>query len=231
MKKITLSSELAYLLHIIILSFAVAMLSCVNFGLSMIVSPAFIVSEWLPFLTFGQAEYIVQGILFVLMCFLLRRFRLTYLFAFLTGIIYGGVLDFWRAVIPHFNPDITVPGSLPLTLRCVYFVLGIILTTFSIALAFRSYVCPQVYDFFVKAVSNGLNIDRNRFKLVFDFSFLLLACVLTLAVFGKFVGVGVGTIVMSFINGPAIGFFDKLLGKFFEFKSSFPKIEKYFDLQ
>ena len=231
MKKISLSSELAYLLHIIILSFAVAMLSGANFGLSMIVSPAYIVSEWLPFLTFGQAEYIVQGILFVLMCFLLRRFKFTYLFAFLSGIIYGAVLDFWRIVIPHFNPAVTAPGSLPMALRCIYLVHGIVLTTFSIALAFRSYLYPQVYDFFVKAVSVGLGINRNRFKLIFDFSFLLLACILTLVIFGRFVGVGIGTIVMTFINGPAIGFFDKLLGKLFEFKSSFPKIEKYFDLQ
>ena len=49
MKKIKIYSEIIYLLSIIIISFSVAMLSAVDFGISMIVAPAYILSEKLGF--------------------------------------------------------------------------------------------------------------------------------------------------------------------------------------
>ncbi len=66
--KITVYSECTYLLSILALSFAVAMISATDLGLSMIVAPAYIISQKLTFLTFGQCEYILQGVLFVAFC-------------------------------------------------------------------------------------------------------------------------------------------------------------------
>ena len=43
-KKIPLKSEVAYVLAILMLSFAVAVLTVADFGLSMIVSPAYLLS-------------------------------------------------------------------------------------------------------------------------------------------------------------------------------------------
>ena len=74
MKKITLYSELAYVFAILILSFSVAMVSAADLGLSIIVAPAYILSQKLGFLTFGQSEYVVQAILFIVFCILLKRF-------------------------------------------------------------------------------------------------------------------------------------------------------------
>ena len=45
MKKIKLYAELDYLLAILILSLSVAMISCTDFGLSMIVAPAYLLSQ------------------------------------------------------------------------------------------------------------------------------------------------------------------------------------------
>lgn len=59
-KKIRLSDEVVYILGALLLSLATAMLSAADFGLSVIVSPAYLVSLRVPFLTFGQAEYVVQ---------------------------------------------------------------------------------------------------------------------------------------------------------------------------
>lgn len=50
----------------IVLSFATAMLAAADLGMSMVVAPAYIVSLKVKALTFGQAEYIVQGMLFIL---------------------------------------------------------------------------------------------------------------------------------------------------------------------
>lgn len=78
MKKIEICDELIYILGAIVLSLATAMLSAADFGLSVIVSPAYLISLRIPFLTFGQAEYIVQGILFILYCIIMRQVKILY---------------------------------------------------------------------------------------------------------------------------------------------------------
>ena len=230
MKQIKIPAELLYVLSILLLALSVAMITCTDFGVSMIVAPAYILSQKIG-LTFGQCEYIVQGVLFVVFCIAMRRVKLVYFSSFLTGLFYGAVLDLWRVLIPHFNPAVTVPGTLPLPLKIVYFVCGMTLTSLSIAMIYRVYLYPQVYDFFVKGISQRYRRNRTRFKQIFDFSSLLVSCAMTLLLFRKFVGVGFGTLIMTVCNGFLIGFFDKWLEKHVEVTPLFAKLAGYFDLE
>ena len=75
-KKITISCELTYIISLVLLALSVAMIALSDFGLSMIVAPAFMVSEKLGFLTFGQSEYIVQALLFIILCVVMKRVNL-----------------------------------------------------------------------------------------------------------------------------------------------------------
>lgn len=229
-KKIVIHSETAYFAACILLSLAVAMISTTPFGLSMVVAPAYVISEYFG-ITFGQGEYIVQAVLFIVLCIVLKKFKAVYFQSFITGLIYGTILDFWRIVIPHFNPDITEVGSLPLYLQIIYFVSGVILTSFSVALFFKVYLYPQVYDFFVKAVSSHNNIKLTVFKTCFDCSCLVVAVVLSLLFFNKFVGVGFGTVLMAIFNGYIIGLFGKFFDKYFEFKPLFTAFSAKFIIE
>lgn len=230
MKKIRISKELTYISALLLISFSVAMISTTGFGVSMIVGAAYIVSLKFDFLTFGQAEYIVQGLWFVAFCIAMRKFKFQYFFAFVTSLIYGLVLDMWRMIIPHFNPDITAIGSLPLYLRIIYFVFGMVLTSLAVAMFFKTYLYPQVYDFFVKFVSQRYNIKQSTFKICYDMFSLLLCVILTLSLFKGFQGVGIGTLIMACLNGFIIGFFSKFLDNHCEFYSWFPKAEKFFEI-
>lgn len=230
MKKIRISSELAYPIAIIVLSLAVSMLSAADFGISMIVAPAYLLSLKTGVLTFGQAEYVIQAGLFVVLCLILRKFKLVYLFSFATCLIYGFVLDLWRK-IPVFDPSVVAPGNMDLWIRIVMFVLGVALTAFAIALFFKTYFYPQVYDFFVKAVSSRYGIKLPLIKTIVDFSCLTASVIMTFAFFGKIVGIGWGTLFMTIINGTAIGLFSKLLDKFFDFQPTFPKFAALFELE
>ena len=116
--KIRVHSEMIYLLAIFLLALAVAMLTAADFGISMIVAPAYLLSLKTGFLTFGQAEYVIQAGVFVLLCLILRNFRFVYLMSFVTCLVYGAVLDLWRR-LPCFNPSVTAPGSMALWLRVV----------------------------------------------------------------------------------------------------------------
>ncbi len=229
MKKLKLPSEVVYLAAIILLALSVAMLTSVDFGISMIVAPAYILSLVVPNITFGQAEYVLQGILFVLFCIIMKRFRLSYLSSFVTCLIYGAVLDLFR-LIPLFNPTITPPGSMDLWARIVMFILGVPLTAFSIALFFKTYLHPQVYDMFVKCVSHKYAFKQGVFKTCFDFFMLALGTTMTLVFFKKFVGINWGTLVMTIFNGTLISAFSKLLDKCIIAVPIFKSFASHFDL-
>lgn len=228
-KKIKVSSELTYFISIIVLALSVSMIVVSDFGISMIVAPAFMLSEKFEFLTFGQGEYVVQGLLFIILCIVMRKVKLVYFSSFLTGIIYGAVLDLWQS-IPFFDTSVTTPQSVNIVLRIVLFVVGMVMTSFSIALCFKTYLYPQVYDFFVKGVSQRYNIDRAKFKTCFDVSFLVLSLILTFVFFQKLVGINFGTLIMTALNGFIIGFFSKLLDKYFYFEPTFKKFSNYFEI-
>lgn len=228
-RKIKISGEVAYFAAIILLSLAVAILSA-DFGISMIVAPAYLLSLKTSFLSFGQAEYVVQACVFALLCVVLKKFRISYLFSFGTCLIYGLVLDLWRK-IPFFDPSVTPPGSMNLPLRIAMFIIGMILTSFSVALFFKTYLFPQVYDFFVKAVSSKYGIKLSVLKTIVDLSCLTASVIMTFAFFGEIRGIGWGTLVMALLNGTVIGFFSNLLDKAFDFQATLPRFAALFELQ
>ncbi len=229
-RKIKISSEITYFAAILLLSLAVAILSAADFGISMIVAPAYLVSLKASFLSFGQAEYVVQALVFIVLCIILRKFRFVYFFSFGTCLIYGFVLDLWRK-IPFLNPAATPPGSMNLPLRIAMFVIGMILTSFSVALFFKTYLFPQVYDFFVKAVSAKYGIKLPLLKTIVDLSCLTASVIMTFAFFGEIKGIGWGTLIMALLNGTVIGFFSKLLDKAFNFQPTFSQFAALFKLQ
>lgn len=229
-RKIKISSEITYFAAILLLSLAVAILSAADFGISMIVAPAYLVSLKTSFLSFGQAEYAVQALVFIFLCIILKKFRVSYLFSFGTCLIYGFVLDLWRK-IPFLNPAATPPGSMNMPLRVAMFVIGMLLTSFSVALFFKTYLFPQVYDFFVKAVSAKYGIKLPLLKTIIDLSCLTASAIMTFAFFGGIKGIGWGTLIMALSNGTVIGFFSKLLDRAFDFQPTFPKFAALFKLQ
>lgn len=229
MKKIKVCSEVAYLIGVLLLAFAVAMITAADFGVSMVVAPSLILSLKLGFLTFGQCEYLIQGVLFVAMCIAAKKIKPIYFFSFFTTVFYGAALDLFR-LIPIFNPNVFPPQSFHLLVRITFFIVAETLTGLALAFAFKTYVYPQTNDFFVKFLSSRFKIDLAKFKLFFDYSFLLLAVLLTLIFFGGFKGIGIGTIILTVVNGPLIGFFTKFVDKHFEITPRFKKIEKIFEM-
>ncbi|MEE1114663.1 MAG: DUF6198 family protein [Eubacterium sp.] len=227
-KKLTVYEEAGYLIALVLMGFSVAMVAASNFGLSMIVAPAFELSLKFPFLTFGQAEYVVQGLLLILMYLLIRKVRLIYLASFGTCFVYGLILDLWRFAVPAFNPSVVTPGSQPMPVRIAYYVVGTLLCTISVALFLRVYIYPEVYDLFVKVVSEHFHARFALFKTCFDLSFLALAVILSLTFFGGIRGIGIGTVITAFVNGTLIGFFGKMIDRYCEVKPFFPKAKAVF---
>ena len=69
--KKTFYTEAAYIAGLLILAFGTALMERADFGLSMVVAPAYLVhrklSQTMPFFTFGMAEYVLQACLLVVL--------------------------------------------------------------------------------------------------------------------------------------------------------------------
>ncbi len=229
MKKIKIYSEVVYIIALFGLTLAVAMLAAADFGMSMMVAPAYILSEKIGFFSLGEWAYIVQGFLFIAFCIAMKKVKLVYFVSFITCVIYGYILDIWRVVVPLLNPDVTAPGSMQLWLRIVLFIGGEILTALTVMLFLKSYIYPQVCDFFVKGLVEKYNLNQVKFKFIYDMSYLIVSLVLAIALFGSLVGINWGTVVIAFVTSPLIGVFSKWYEKHIETVALFPKFEKLFD--
>ncbi len=222
MKKRVFYTELAYVLGVIILAIGTAFMERADFGLSMVVAPAYLlhlkVSQYLPFFTFGMAEYVFQAALLICMMILLRKVKLTYFFSFITTIIYGIVLDVAIVLLAD------IPAN-TFAMRSVLYVIGMPLSSLGVAFLFHTYISPAAYELFVKEVSQKFGWNINKFKMIYDYISCFVSIVLSFAFFGigHFEGIKAGTVICALLNGVFISLFTKFLEKIWDFKDLLKK--------
>ena len=227
--KKSFSTELAYVLGLLILAFSTAMMERAGLGMSMVVAPAYLLHRWLspilPFFSFGMAEYVLQGVLLLLTIVIVRRFRVPYLFSFVTAVLYGFVLDGWIWLLDR------LPAAVyePVAVRLFLYVFGMIFCAMGVSLMFRTYIAPEVYELLVKEVSDRYGWPISRVKTVYDCISCGIAVVMSFAIFGfgQFVGVQWGTIVCALVNGWIIGQWSGFWEKHFVFPDALPKLKKW----
>ncbi len=226
MKKKVFYSEIAYFGGLVIMAFAAAFTEKADFGMSMVVAPAYIihlkVSQILPWFTFGVSEYFFQGALVVLTAVIMRKFKISYLFSFVTAVLYGTLLDIAMGIIAPL-PD----GKF--FIRVVWYVLGTVFCSLAVSLFFHTYISPEAYELIVKEIAIKTEKDINKIKTAYDCASTCLGIVLSFVFFGfgVFEGVKLGTILCALINGFLISRFTKLLEKRFIFKDRF-RLKKLF---
>ncbi len=223
MKKIPHFAEGAYVLGLLLLSMGTALMAKSNLGVSMVVAPAYLVSLKFDALTFGTAEYCLQALLFVAMCLVLRKFRLSYCFTFFTVLLYGAALDGWVRIFA------LLPEGNVLPLQILYYIVGLPLSSLGVSLMFHSYFPPAVYELFVKMVSARFGKDINRFKVAYDCMSLVAAVGVSFFFFGRLNGIGVGTVVAAVLNGYIIGWFGRELEKRIDFSPKYTKLAAVFN--
>jgi len=227
MKKIKFPTELAYLLGLILIALGCAFMEAADYGLSMIVAPAYLihlkVSETFAWFTFGTSEYICQAVILVLMCLVVRRFKVSYLFSFVTAVLYGFILD----------GSLLLVGFLPAEgyiLRTLYYVVGMLLCSLGVAFVFHTYIAPEVYELFVKEFAERYHKKIGMVKTVYDCLSCGIGIILSFVFFGflHFEGVKLGTMFCALINGYIISKCTKLLERKLEFYDRFP-FRKFFE--
>ena len=224
-KERVFSSEAAYFAGIIILAFGGALMTMADFGLSMVIAPAYLlhlkISQYLPFYSFGMSAYMFQALLLAVLSLGLGRFKKSYPLSFLTAIFYGLMLDLFLYLL-SFLPCSGIGW------RIVFYVLGLPACSLGVALVFHTYFPPEAYEVVVKECSEKLHLPIGKTKTIYDCCSCALGIILSFVFFGfgKFVGVQWGTIICALINGWLISRFSNLLEKLFVFRDALPLQEK-----
>jgi len=226
MKKRIFYTELAYLIGLLVLAFGTAFMERANFGVSMVVAPAYLlhlkVSEFLPFFSFGMAEYTLQAVILLLMMLLLRKAKVSYFFSFVTAVLYGLLLDASIAIVS------LIPGHF-IVINVIFYIVGMLLCSVGVSLLFHTYISPEAYELFVKEISAKFNWNIHKVKTVYDCISCLVGVLLSFAFFGlwHFEGVKLGTVICALVNGLIIGFCTHLFEKIWIFEDRLP-LKKYF---
>ena len=220
MKQRTFSTELGFVLGHLLLAFSSTCMAKANFGLSMVVAPAYLLHLKIG-ISFGTAEYCMQAALLLLMLLILRRFKLTYLLSFFTAVVYGVVLDTFMIIVDL--PDLSMPA------RIALFMVGLLSGPAGLSLLFKSYLTPLVYELFVRETSRKFCVPLGRFKSYFDLTLCAFGIALSFAFFGfgHFEGITIGTVICALVNGRLVGLYSKALDKKFIFKDSRPWREHF----
>lgn len=227
MKKRVIYSEVSYIVGLVLLALSAALMERADFGVSMVVAPAYLlhlkVSQFLPFFSFGMAEYTLQAVVLILMIIVLRKFKLCYLFSFVTAVLYGFILDLMIFLVAFIQGD-------TIYIRVILYILGLLGCAIGVSLLFHTYIAPEVYELFVKEVSSTFHFNINRMKTIYDISSCAVAVIMSFCFFGlwQFEGVKVGTVICALLNGVTIGMFSKLFERFFEFKDGL-KLRRFFE--
>ena len=221
-------NEPAYIVGLALLALGTAMMEKADFGMSMVVAPAYLLhlklSQVFPFFSFGMAEYCFQAFLLILLGFVMRRFRLMYLLSFVTALIYGVLLDLSMRLAAVW------PGT-GLYARFVYYLLGMVVCAFGIAMLFDTYIAPEAYELFVKEIAGKTGKQISLVKTAYDCISCLAGIIMSFAFFGigHFEGVKAGTIFCALINGGLIGICSKVLQRCFVFKDGLPWLKKIYE--
>ena len=236
MKKLPHASELLWLMGILFVALGVAICSKANLGVSMIAAPTFVIQEavaplWSGF-SVGVVEYLVQGVVLVILCLCVRRFNWRYLLAFLVAVIYGYTMNFFLWILGGVSFDAT-------WLRWVMLIVGDVFVAFGVACFFHTYMPLQVFELFVAELTDRYHLNISRVKMVFDLTLLLASVSLALLVFGdvrtfdwsslgynSFHSIGLGTLVTTVINSPLISLMSRLIRRAFDDSARFPRLEK-----
>ena len=230
--------ELYWLFGVLFVSLGVAICSKADLGVSMIAAPPFIlqeaISSLLPWSTVGTMEYLFQGFLLILLCIVVRRAKIKYLFSFVVAFLYGLVLDFWLFLLGRDTYD-------AVWLRGIMLIVGDCITALGVACFFRTYLPLQVYELFLSEVSDRYGYKVAKTKLFYDLASLFLSIILAFCLnldansfdwskiyYTAYHYIGAGTVLTTVINAPIIAFFGKILTKLTGEEPMFPQLIEFF---
>ena len=183
-----------FVIGVAVNSFAIALIAKADLGVGAISCVAYVLAE-ASGLSFGAFTFIVNMLFIVGQVVLLRRdFRPIQFLQVVVNIVFSSLIDVSTALMAGFTLD-----TLPLQIA------GLVVGCFLLALGIAVEVAPNVLlvpgEGIVRAINAVTQKPFGSCKAAFDTSLVVIALVLSFALLGGIVGVGVGTVVSALAVG------------------------------
>ena len=182
-----------------------------NFGLSMIAAGPYILHVWLrdtfAWFTQGTAEYFYEALFLLILCIVVKEFKLKFLLTFAEAFFSGLIIDGWFFLLGGNGPYGT------LQMRIVSYVLGLAICTLGVAFFFRTDLPLQVYDFAVVKIADVYHFEQRKVKQVIDIIMFMVSLMFSLLLTHKLTGIGIGTVLTTILNSTIINLWGKLIDR------------------
>lgn len=197
MKKMNVQRPLAFLLGLILLALGVVVAVKANYGATVATSPAYVLSLKFTDMTLGTFNYLIQGMVFVIMILMIRRVQMKHVFSFATNVFFGFVIDLFV---------IMLQGVVMVThvQRVSGFLVSIVLIGLGLAFFIRSELPMLPFDMFVRELSLKIGKRIGIVKTTFDLTLATSSLIMSLLFFGGIKGIHFGTLISALTIGTAI---------------------------
>ena len=137
--------------------------------------------------------------------FLKKEFKKIQLIQIPVSVLFGYFIDLTMSLLSFLNPTTYIP-------KVLFLLIGCIILAFGISMEVIADVVMLSGEAFVNAISSKFNKEFGTIKICFDVTLVAAACIISLLMFNKLVGVREGTIVAALIVGLIAKFFNKKFG-------------------
>lgn len=216
MKKIKVYNFIIFAAGLLLLSLGVQLFIKADFGVSVATSPPYVLSLYFTNITLGQWNYMIQGLVLLVLVVIVRKLTVKYLMSFIVAFLFGTAIDLFNIVLSTVHAQ-TLIG------RAGLFILGSIAVSIGVA-SFMSSSYPILpFDTFVKEVSLAKGIKFAKFKTAFDLSCFTISLILSMAFFREIRGIHIGTLVSAAFLGNMMGICIKYMNTWIEGKPIIPE--------
>lgn len=197
-----LKRYLLFLVGLFINSLGVSLVTKANLGTSPISSIPYVLSLKFPF-TLGNFTIVYNLVLIALQIIILRKnFKIENILQIPVAVMFGYFIDFTMYLLFWLDPQNYFMKIIALLLGC--FVLG-----FGVYIEVLADVVMLAGESFVRAIVQTWNTNFGITKIIVDSSMVIIAGVLSFAIFGRLNGLREGTVVAAL----SVGFIARLFGE------------------
>lgn len=195
---------IVFFIGVIINSFGIAFITKATLGTSPISSVPFVLSQKFP-LSFGTISFAFNLLFIVAQMVLLKKdFEKIQFLQIVVNIIFSVAIDISMFILQFLNPEMML-------MKLICLVVGCAILGFGITIEVAPDVLMVPGEGIVSAISKTFKKEFGSVKLCFDVTLMATALTLSLIFFHKLNGIGIGTIISSFLIGTFVKIFRKIL--------------------
>jgi uncharacterized membrane protein YczE len=219
-KRFVLPAELSLLIGSVLLTFSVILARTSNFGVAVLTSVPFVISQKFTFISAGAWNTVIMTLLLIILIVLTKKNIKAAAMSLALSFVFGWLIDLAIWLLSGLPTDIGW--------RIAYYIISFFAIPMGITLFVKSGYPMLPFDSFVRDMSSYYGWKFSLTKTIFDIIFVTFSVLFSLFALGGLRDVGVGTIISAVFTGFVIKLYSQALDKVMVVEPWFPKFRDFF---